>query len=139
MAMIKPQPRITAVSKPYWDGSEEGRSALQRCLNHACHRAIFYPRVCCPYCQHAKLAWEQAAGTGRVIAHTTVYRTHHDGFNDEAPYVFAAVELTEGVLVYAQIPGAPVDAPSLAGHAVKADFLPHGPGRRMLVFRLDNA
>ncbi|MGH9810997.1 MAG: hypothetical protein ACRD9W_27760, partial [Terriglobia bacterium] len=63
---------------------------------------------------------------------------HHDGFNDEAPYVFAAVALIEGVVVFAQIPGAPVDGASLTGRAVRADFVPHGPGRRMLVFRLDN-
>jgi uncharacterized protein len=137
--MIKPQPRITAVSRAYWEGVDAGHLVLQRCLNDACRHAIFYPRVCCPYCQHARLAWEEAAGSGRILAHTTVDRTHHDGFNDEAPYVFAAVELTEGVLVYAQIPGAPVDAPTLAGHAVRAHFVPHGPGRRMLVFRLDNA
>jgi len=53
--------------------------------------------------------------------------------------VFAAVELAEGVLVYAQLPGAPIDGESLIGRAVAADFVPHGPNRRMLVFRLADA
>ena len=137
--MHKPQPRVTELNRRYWDGVDAGRIVLQHCLNHACGRAIFYPRVCCPYCQHAELEWRQAAGTGRVISHSTIHRTHHDGFNDEAPYVFAAVELTEGVLVYAQLPGAPIDGESLVGRAVAADFVPHGPNRRMLVFRIADA
>jgi uncharacterized OB-fold protein len=74
-----------------------------------------------------------------VISHSTIHRTHHDGFNNEAPYVFAAVELTEGVLVYAQLPGAPADGASLIGRAVSADFVQHGPNRWMLVFRLADA
>ncbi len=136
--MNKPQPRSNEVSKPYWEGVNAGRICLQRCLNHACRRAIFYPRVCCPYCKHAELEWTEADGAGHIISHTTVYRTHHEGFNDEAPYVFAAVELIEGVVIFAQLPGAPVDGASLTGRAVRADFVPHGTGRQMLVFRLDN-
>jgi uncharacterized OB-fold protein len=134
--MNKPQPRVTEINRRYWDGINAGQLVLQRCLNHACRRAIFYPRVCCPYCQHAELEWREAGGTGHVVSHSTIHRTHHDGFNDEAPYVFAAVELAEGVLVYAQLPGAPIDGESLIGRAVTADFVPHGPSRRMLVFRL---
>ena len=137
--MNKPQPRVTELNRRYWDGINAGQLVLQYCLNHACGRAIFYPRVCCPYCQHAELEWRDVTGTGRVISHSTIHRTHHDGFNDEAPYVFAAVELGEGVLVYAQLPGAPVDGTSLIGRAVSADFVPHGPNRRMLVFRLADA
>lgn len=134
--MNKPQPRVNEVNRRYWDGIDAGRITLQHCLNHACRRAIFYPRVCCPYCQQADLEWREASGTGRVISHSTIYRTHHDGFNDEAPYVFAAIELAESVLVYAQLPGAPTDGSSLMGREVRADFVPHGPNRRMLVFRM---
>ena len=137
--MNKPQPRVTELNRRYWDGVDAGQIVLQHCLNRACQRAIFHPRVCCPYCQHAELEWREASGTGRVLSHSTIYRTHHDGFNDEAPYVLAAVELTEGVLVYAQLPGAPVDGASLIGRKVRADFVPHGPNRRMLVFRIADA
>jgi uncharacterized OB-fold protein len=137
--MNKPQPRITELNRRYWDGINAGHLVLQHCLNHACRRAIFYPRVCCPYCQHAEIEWRDAKGMGHVISHSTIHRTHHDGFNDESPYVFAAVELVEGVLVYAQLPGAPIDGASLIGRAVSADFVPHGPDRRMLVFRIADA
>jgi uncharacterized protein len=103
---------------------------LERCLRPECRRAIFYPRVCCPHCQHGEPEWIEAAGTGRVVSHTTVHRTHHDGFNAEAPYVFAAIELSEGVLMYGQMPG-PTDGASLVGQPVKAAFVPHSPNRQM--------
>lgn len=133
---LKPQPRVTEVNRPFWDGANEGRLMLQRCLAPACGKAVFYPRICCPFCQGAELGWVKALGTGRILTHTTVHRTHHDGFNAEAPYVFAAVEVDEGPCLYAQVPDAPTDGRSLTGRRVVVDFVPHGPGRRIPVFRL---
>ncbi|MHB8727240.1 MAG: Zn-ribbon domain-containing OB-fold protein [Casimicrobiaceae bacterium] len=134
--MDKPQPRVNEVSKPFWEGVGASRILLQRCLRDECHQMIFYPRVCCPFCKRAEFEWIEAVGTGRVISHTTIHRTHHDGFNGDAPYVFAAIELTEGVLLYGQMPGAPTDGTLLIGRAVKAAFVPHGPNRQLVVFQL---
>jgi uncharacterized OB-fold protein len=135
-AVPKPQPRVTELTRPFWDGANAGRLMIQRCNETSCARAVFYPRTCCPYCHGPSLSWIQASGKGRVISHTTVYRAHHDGFNTEAPYVFAAVALEEGPLIYAQLSGAPTDGSSLIDKAVTVDFAPHGPGRSMPVFRL---
>ena len=134
--VLKPQPRVNDLTRPFWDGALAGRLMIQRCTHADCGQAVFYPRVCCPHCQRPDLAWIEATGRGRVISHTTVRRTHHDGFNAEAPYVFAAVALDEGPCIYAQLPGAPVDGGSLVGAVVTVDFVDHGPGRRMPVFRL---
>lgn len=133
--VLKPQPRVTALTQPFWDGANEGRLMIQRCTRAGCARAVFYPRVCCPVCRGDTLEWIQASGRGRIITHTTVRRTHHDGFNANAPYVFAAVALEEGPCFYAEVPGAPLEE-TLLGRAVKVDFVDHGPGRRMPVFRL---
>jgi uncharacterized OB-fold protein len=133
----KPQPRVNALTRPFWDAANARRLMIQRCTAPGCGRAVFYPRVCCPYCKSAGLEWVEAAGTGRVISHTTVYRTHHDGFNGDAPYVFAAIDLAEGACMYAQMPGAPTDGRSLVGAPVRVDFVEHGPQRLMPVFRLD--
>jgi uncharacterized OB-fold protein len=108
---------------------------IQRCLRPACGKAIFYPRVCCPYCQGDRLEWIQASGNGRILSHTTIRRTHHDGFNADAPYVFAAVALDEGPCMYAQLPEAPMEV-SLIGGAVRVGFVQHGPDRQMPVFIL---
>ena len=132
---LKPQPRLTELTRPFWDGANAGRLMIQRCMRPVCGKAIFYPRVCCPYCQGDLLEWMQASGSGRILSHTVVRRTHHDGFNAEAPYVFAAVALEEGPCMYAQVPGVPLEA-SLVGRAVRVGFVQHGPGRQMPVFTL---
>jgi uncharacterized OB-fold protein len=132
--MLKPQPRVTELNRPFWSGCNEGRLMIQRCA--ACKRGVFYPRVCCPYCRAGDLDWVQASGRGKVISHTTVRRTHHDSFNAEAPYVFAAIELEEGPCLYAQLRGAPTEGASLIGRPVAAEFVEHGPGLKIAAFHL---
>jgi uncharacterized OB-fold protein len=134
--LLKPQPRVNDLNRPFWEGCNNGKLLVQHCGNERCARNVFYPRVCCPFCQADSLEWVEASGRGRIISHTTVRRTHHDGFNSEVPYVFAAVELDEGPCLYAMVPGAPTDDVSLIGWAVTADFVPHGPDQKIAVFRL---
>jgi uncharacterized OB-fold protein len=132
--MLKPQPRVTQLNRPFWDGCNNGRLVIQKC--RACTRAVFYPRVCCPFCKAGDLDWIEASGRGKVISHTTVHRTHHDSFNAEAPYVFAAVALEEGPWLYAQVLEAPTDGTSLVGRIVTATFVDHGPRQKIAAFRL---
>jgi len=132
--MLKPQPRITELNRPFWNGCNEGRLMIQRCA--ACRRAVFYPRVCCPFCKHGELEWIEATGRGKVISHTTIHRTHHDGFNAEAPYVSAAIALDEGPCIFAQLNGAPIDGASLIERPVAVEFVPHGPDLKIAAFRL---
>lgn len=132
--MLKPKPRLSALDMPFWDGCNEGRLMLQHCIE--CNKAVFYPRACCPHCQADALQWTQASGKGRVISHTTVRRTHHDSFNDEVPYVFAAVELQEGACIYGQLLGAPTDGRSLVAAEVEVAFIVHRPGQKLAAFTL---
>lgn len=135
-SVLKPQPRVNDVNQPFWDGVNEGRIRLQRCTEQGCERAVFYPRVCCPHCRQAGLEWFDASGRGRVLSHTTIHRAHHDGFNEDLPYVFAAIRLEEGVIFYAQLLDAPTDGQSLLQRKVQARFAPHGPGRQIVMFEL---
>jgi uncharacterized protein len=111
--MEGPQPRITELNRPFWDGCRAGRLMLQRCRDPACGRFVFYPRVCCPYCGSDKLDWQQASGAGRLQSWTAVHRPGHAAFMADVPYVFAAVALAEGPLLYGR-QLVPPDAPSLA-------------------------
>ena len=133
--MLKPPPRGTEVNRAFWEGYNDGRLTMQRCRNPDCRKTVFYPRVCCPHCQGAELDWVDVGRRGRIVSHTTVHRPHHDGFISEVPYVFAAIEI-EGAILYAQILDAPVDGTSLIGRTVSVEFAPHGPDRRLAVFRL---
>lgn len=134
----KPLLRVTETSRPFWEGANASELVIQRCASPACGKAVFYPRVCCPFCQGPTLNWFHASGKGRIISHTTIYRTHHSGFDNEVPYVFAAVELIEGPCIYAQIPGASTDGRSLTDQPVMVDFIDHVSGTKMPVFRLTN-
>lgn len=133
--VMKPKPRITALERPFWDGCNAQRLMIQRCT--ACGKAVFYPRACCPHCHADALEWIQACGRGRVISHTTVWRTHHDGFNDEVPYVFAAIRLEEGACIYGQLLHAPIEGASLVGAPVAAIFIAHRPGQKVAAFTLN--
>ena len=83
---------------------------------------MFYPRVCCPYCGSGELVWEQASGSGRLQSWTLVHRPGHDAFLLDVPYVFAAVTLAEGPLIYGRLLVSR-EGPSLAiGCAVRVIF-----------------
>lgn len=110
--MAGPQPRVTEVSRPFWDGCRAGKLMLQRCRDLACAHFVFYPRVCCPYCGGDTLEWQPASGVGRLQSWTVVHRPGHAAFLAEVPYVFAAVTLAEGPLMFGRMP-VPPDSPSL--------------------------
>ena len=46
----------------YQAALNEGRFLIQRC--NECHKHVFYPRMVCPHCGGASLAWVEPKGTG---------------------------------------------------------------------------
>jgi uncharacterized OB-fold protein len=92
-------------SRAYWDAAAEGRLLIQRCGACATHQ--FYPRRHCAACLAPEPEWVQARGSGRLHTYSVVHRTPNAEFAGDAPYVFAIVELDEGVRVSARI----VDTP----------------------------
>lgn len=90
---LKPLPRPTPASRPFWEAARRHELMLQRC--GGCRAFIYYPRDRCPHCLSDKLAWERVSGRGSVYSYTVVYRASSRAFAD-APYVLAIVELQEG-------------------------------------------
>lgn len=133
--LLKPQPRVSLLTKPYWDAVTQEELLIQQCQFSGCEKYVFYPRVCCPYCQSANLRWVQSSGSGTIITNTTIHRPHHDGFSSQCPYVFAAIELAEGPCIYGKISEGPIDV-SLVGRAVKVAFESHGPNQKIPIFVL---
>ena len=133
----KPSPRKTPISAPFWEGCNDGRLMLQRCADADCERYVYYPRACCPHCGGGALDWVEVSGKGRVISWTMVHRPHHAGFGAEAPYVFVAVALAEGPLMYSRLAGAPPE--NLIGRSVRAVFVVHGPDRKVPFFELEDS
>jgi uncharacterized protein len=60
-------------------------------------RAVFYPRLICPYTGSARLEWRISAGLGTVYA-TTV--THP---REGAPYNVALIDLDEGFRLMSRV------------------------------------
>jgi uncharacterized OB-fold protein len=101
---IKPLPKPSPTSRPFWDAAKRHELQLQRC--GACGRYIYYPRDRCPKCFSDQLAWNRVSGRGKLYSYTVVRRASSRHFAD-APYVLAIVELDEGPRLTTNIVAAP--------------------------------
>jgi uncharacterized OB-fold protein len=89
-----PLPDVTPLSKPYWDGLQDGRLSFQRCS--ACGHAWLPPRAECPECWKPEWEWVAASGHGRLVGWVIYHHAYHPAFKDRLPYNVALVELDEG-------------------------------------------
>jgi uncharacterized OB-fold protein len=88
-----PQP-MTPEAQPYWDGAREGKLMIPQC--RACGKPFMYPRVRCPFCASADIAWIQASGRGRLYSFEIAHQILNKAFRVKTPVVLAMVELEEG-------------------------------------------
>lgn len=65
-----PTETAESAERHYFDCLAKGQFVLPRCSD--CGRHHFYPRLLCPHCGSATLAWVTASGKGVVYATTTV-------------------------------------------------------------------
>lgn len=91
---LRPLPRPSPLTRPFWDGAKRGELLLQRCIS--CSSYVFYPRYLCPVCGASDLRWVRASGRGTVFTYTVAFRPTHPAFAERGPYVIAVVELEEG-------------------------------------------
>lgn len=101
---MKAAPRPTPETAHYWEAANRGELLIQCC--DACRRAFFYPRSACPHCGSTAVTWVKASG--RATLHT--YLINHrpaPGFEADAPYAIAVVELEEGPRMMTNIVGVP--------------------------------
>ncbi|MCZ6645230.1 MAG: Zn-ribbon domain-containing OB-fold protein [SAR324 cluster bacterium] len=89
----KPIPVPTPETLHYWDGAKAGELRLQRCKD--CSKTYFPPRPFCPACASRSVEVIKASGKGTLYSYIINHRPA-PGFEDEAPYAIAVVELEEG-------------------------------------------
>ncbi|MGH2628607.1 MAG: Zn-ribbon domain-containing OB-fold protein [Anaerolineales bacterium] len=89
----KPLPQPTPETQEFWDGTKAGELRLQRC--NECSSVYFPPRPFCPKCASRSVTWFKASGKGTLHSYVINHRPA-PGFQDEAPYAIAVVELEEG-------------------------------------------
>ena len=92
--MTIPQPEVTPLNEPHWQGLREGRLMIQRCTK--CGHHWLPAREDCPSCLHDGYRWVQASGRGRLISWVVYHTAFNKAFADRLPYSVAVVELEEG-------------------------------------------
>lgn len=100
----KPIPQPTPETQDFWDGAKAGNLRLQRCK--ACSDVYFPPRPFCPKCASRSVESFNASGKGRLYSYVINHRAA-PGFEADAPYAIAVVELDEGPRLMTNIVGSP--------------------------------
>jgi uncharacterized OB-fold protein len=103
--------------KTYTDHLERGELAYQ--FSPTANRAVFYPRVLCPYSGSDKLEWRVSAGTGTVYATTTVHPP------EGAPFNVALIDCDEGFRLMSRVEDI---APDQVKIGMRVRFRVHRPG-----------
>jgi uncharacterized OB-fold protein len=98
----KPVPVPTPDSAPFWDGAKRGELCIQRC--NECSDHYFYPRSGCPKCGSTDTTWTVVSGRGRLHSYLINHRPA-PGFEQDAPYAIAIIELDEGPRMMSNIVG----------------------------------
>ena len=103
MGELKPQPKPSPESAPFWEGAKAHKLLLPRC--NACGRFWFPPSRRCVHCLSSDFAWAESEGQGRIYSFVVFHRVYHPAFESDVPYTVAIVELDEGPRVLANIVG----------------------------------
>lgn len=89
----KPLPQPTPETQHFWDGCRDGKLLLQRCKDTG--KAYFPPRPFSPYTGSRDVEVFEASGKAKLFSYVINHRPVK-GFEDEAPYAIAVIELEEG-------------------------------------------
>jgi uncharacterized protein len=102
----------------YQSHLEKGELAYQ--WSPAANRAVFYPRVICPFTGSDRLEWRVSAGLGTVHA-TTVVHPAREG----VPYNVALIDCDEGFRLMSRVEDIPPEAVRIG---MRVKFRAHRPG-----------
>jgi len=89
-----PEPDVTDLNRPHWDGLKRGKLMFQRCPS--CGHAWLPAREDCPSCLHDGYEWQAAAGRGKLVSWVIYHVPFNKAFAGKLPYNVAVVELDEG-------------------------------------------
>ena len=98
----KPLPAPTPETAPFWEAAKRHELQMQHCND--CSRYYFYPRTYCRYCMSDNTEWRRLSGRGTLQTYVISHRAA-PGFEADAPYVIAVVEVDEGPRMMTNIVG----------------------------------
>ncbi|MFZ6644504.1 Zn-ribbon domain-containing OB-fold protein [Undibacterium sp. TJN25] len=88
-------------TRPYWEALQQQKLVIQQCAD--CGICRHYPQPMCAHCHSTAVEWRTVAGSGAVHSWTITHQTAIPGFAGQVPYVFATVDLPEGVRMAAPL------------------------------------
>jgi uncharacterized protein len=100
----KPAPVVTPETQPFWDAAQNEELRIQRC--NGCEQHYFYPRPFCPACFSEDISWVRVSGRATLLSYVINHRPV-PGWEDDAPYAIALVQLEEGPRMATNIVGLP--------------------------------
>jgi len=92
----------------------QGKLAYQ--FSPAAGRAVFFPRLVCPFTGSTALEWRVSAGIGQVHATTVVHP------REGAPYNVALIDLAEGFRMMSRVDGVAASQVAI-GQRVRVHFV----------------
>src|SRR5512136_2409862 len=99
--MIKPLPKPSKWSQPFWDNAKKHKLTLKKCKD--CGHIDHPPYLYCTNCSSSNFEWVEASGKGKLVAYAVNTYMVPFPFWDDMPYVVAMIELAEGVRMISNI------------------------------------
>jgi uncharacterized OB-fold protein len=103
-----PRPLSPELTRPFWEAAKRHELVIPRCTT--CDHLFFYPRSECPRCLSTHLEWVRVSGRGRLHTYTIVYQPANAAFRDDAPHIYAVVQLDEGPRMISNVVQCAIDA-----------------------------
>ena len=100
---VKPLPKPTAWSQPFWDGTKEHKLLLKKCTS--CGHIDHPPYISCTNCSSEENAWVEASGKGILYAYAVNTFGVPYPFAEDLPYVVAMIDLPEGPRMISNVVG----------------------------------
>jgi uncharacterized OB-fold protein len=91
----------TRANAAFWEACDQGRLVTPKC--EACGNRHFPPQPTCPHCQQRVLVWAPCSGRATLYSYSVIHRPPVPGLR--TPFVFASVDLEEGVSLFTNIIG----------------------------------
>ena len=91
---VKPLPKPSKWSLPFWEGTKQGKLLLKRCRN--CGHIDHPPYLFCTSCGDEEHEWIEASGKGTLYAYAINTYGVPFPFMEDLPYVVAMIDLEEG-------------------------------------------
>ena len=128
----RPEPRVDADSRHFWEGVRQKELRLQRC--DYCGQVRFYSRYLCPHCWSSEYAWILSSGQGEIYTFSVVHRGP-PAFADLVPYLVVLVKLDEGPMIMGNMPNEDPGGIRI-GHRVTAIYPESSDQRALIHFAL---